>query len=57
MAMVRSDPFASIGELTGAINRRWPLQEATWLRVFQILRRGRLLSRKARFRLARGMYQ
>lgn len=51
--MVRFDPFASIGEMKREINERSSRVTVGWWQVYRILRRNRLVSRRARFRFAR----
>ncbi len=50
---VRSDPFASIGELKREVNRRPGTPILGWWRIFGILRSQGLLSRRARFQFVR----
>jgi len=50
---VKGDPFASIRELREEIARQNPRVELGWWQIFGILRRNRLLGRRARFRFAR----
>ena len=51
--LVVNDPFNSIGELVDQANEIAPRFRFGWWKVFAILRRQKLLSRRARFRLAR----
>lgn len=51
--LVVEDPFGSIGELAEQAVEEAPHLKFGWWTVFGILRRNRLLSRRARFRLAR----
>lgn len=50
---VRDDPFATIGELRGEVDRLVEGEETTWWQVFQVLRRRRLLTRRSRFQYCR----
>ncbi len=51
--MVAADPFASIGELKRELNESKRYDPVGWLWVYFCLRRNNLLSKRARFRLAR----
>ncbi|MBD3403609.1 hypothetical protein GF420_11990 [candidate division GN15 bacterium] len=53
LQMVRYDPFATIGEMKREINQRAVRVTVGWWQVWRILKRHRLLSRRARFRYAR----
>ena len=50
--LIIEDPFQSISELSAEL-RRIGHSEAGWWTVFGVLRRGELLTRRSRFRLAR----
>ena len=52
LQMVRRDPFATISEIVFEANRRHPDGRLGWWQVFGMLRRHRLLTRRARFRYA-----
>ena len=52
--VVKDDPFASISEIKQRIRSSSPHTDAGWWRIFGILRQHSLLSRRARFRFARG---
>ena len=54
LSMVKADPFVTVGEIKREFKRRHPEQKGGRLRVFGILRRHGLLSRKSRFRYAWG---
>lgn len=49
---VRQDPFSSIGEIKAEINRAAGMRRTGYWQVFGVLRRHKLLRRKARFRFA-----
>ncbi len=51
--LVIADPFGSISELSEEASEAVPDTNFGWWRVFNILRRHKLLSKRARFRLAR----
>jgi anti-sigma B factor antagonist len=51
--MISKDPFLSIGEIKREIARKSPLQKIGWWKIWGILRRENLLSKKNRFRRAR----
>ena len=53
LRLVVEDPFSSIGELADQAVGEAPHFDFDWWTVFAILRRKRLLTRRARFRLAR----
>lgn len=53
LELVIADPFSSIGEIAAEADEVAPQFELGWWKVFSILRRNKLLSRRARFRLAR----
>ncbi len=53
LRLVVEDPFGSISELSEQAEEEAPNLKFGWWNVFGILRRNRLLSRRARFRLAR----
>ncbi len=52
--VVKDDPFASISEIKHRIRTSSPHSDAGWWRIFGILRQHGLMSRRARFRFARG---
>lgn len=51
--LIVADPFSSIGELADLAGEIAPRFRFGWWKVFTILKRQRLLSRRARFRMAR----
>jgi len=51
---VKEDPFASISEIRHDVAEIDPEFETGWWRIVGILRRRRLLTRRSRFRHARG---
>lgn len=53
LALVREDPFASIREMARELRIQPYFEETGWWRVFRILKRNRLLTRRARFRFVR----
>ena len=53
---VIKDPFATISEVCKDLNRRLPTERLGWWRVFGVLRRHKLLSRRSRFRHSRRFY-
>lgn len=53
LEIVRSDPFASIGELCETLNDRLGSSQVGWWWTFRTLRRKGLFTRRSRFRLAR----
>lgn len=53
LRLVAEDPFSSIGELNRDATDLAPRYQFGWWKVFGILRRHRLLSRRSRFRLSR----
>jgi len=53
LEMVSKDPFSAISEIKRDINRKHPSLKAGWWKIWGILRRNRLLSKKNRFRRAR----
>ena len=50
---IRQDPFYTIGELKMVVEESHPGMKIGWWSVFRILRKNRLISRRARFRFAR----
>lgn len=50
---VRQDPFLTIAEMRDELNSRPGGEEVGWWKVFSILRRHQLLSKRSRFRFAR----
>jgi len=50
---IRNDPFYTISELRLVIEETLTGERTGWWRVFNILRRHRLLSRRSRFQYAR----
>ena len=52
--VVRKDPFSSIGEICRELNSQLDDNQVGWWRVFSVLRRKGLLSKKSRFRYAWG---
>lgn len=54
LRLIKSDPFASISELKQEIRLSTAFEDAGWWRIFGVLRRHGLLSRRSRFRFARG---
>ena len=54
LRVVKDDPFASINEIRLDIADIDPEFEVGWWRVFSFLRKRQLLTRRSRFRLARG---
>jgi anti-sigma B factor antagonist len=53
LEMISKDPFLTISELKHEISRKYPLMRLGWWKIFGILRRENLLSKKSRFRKAR----
>jgi hypothetical protein len=53
LRMIRNDPFTSISEMKRAINRMPNVEPAGWWRIFSILRKNKLLTKRARFRFIR----
>jgi anti-sigma B factor antagonist len=53
LEMISKDPFLSIGEIRREISRKHPLIRIGWWKIWSILRRDNLLSKKNRFRRAR----
>ncbi|UCE66447.1 MAG: STAS domain-containing protein [Candidatus Zixiibacteriota bacterium] len=51
--MVSKDPFFTISEIKGEIGRKHPSLKPGWWKIWGILRRNRLLTKKSRFRRAR----
>jgi hypothetical protein len=51
---VHRDPFAAISEIKREINRLPGRPIIGWWKIFSVLRRNRLLTRRARFYYARG---
>lgn len=51
---IRDDPFMTIGELKRAVNNTPGTDSVGWWQIFFLLKRNNLLSRRSRFRLARG---
>jgi anti-sigma B factor antagonist len=51
---VKDDPFASLGEIRRGVADETPGGRITWWRVFGILRRRGLLTRRSRYRFVRG---
>ncbi len=51
---VHRDPFASITEIKREVNRYPGRPIIGWWRIFGVLRKNRLLSRRSRFYYARG---
>ena len=51
---IRSDPFMTIGELKRAVNGTPGVDPVGWWQLFFLLKRHNLLSKRSRFRLARG---
>lgn len=54
LRIVKDDPFATISEIKQAVRDSTRLDKVGWWRVFSLLRRRGLLTRRARFRFARG---
>ncbi len=54
LRLVKDDPFASISELSRAVRETGLFPDAGWWRIFGVLRRHGLLSRRSRFRFGRG---
>ena len=52
--IVKSDPFASIGEIKQTMREASSFEDTGWWQIFAVLRRHKLLRRRARFRFARG---
>ncbi len=50
---IKRDPFMSIREMVLHINNLSDTTEIGWWRIFKMLRKNKLLSRRSRFRLAR----
>jgi anti-anti-sigma factor len=53
LEMISKDPFLSISEIKHEITRKHPSIKLGWWRIWNILRREKLLSKKNRFRRAR----
>jgi anti-sigma B factor antagonist len=53
LEMITKDPFLSISEIKAEIARKYPQVGIGWWKIWGILRREKLLSRKNRFRRAR----
>lgn len=53
LEMVSKDPFFTISEIKGEINRKNPSIKPGWWKIWGILRRNGLLTKKNRFRRAR----
>lgn len=51
--MVSKDPFFTISEMKGEISRKYPSIKPGWWKIWGILRRNGLLTKKNRFRRAR----
>lgn len=56
MQAVKNDPFSSIREIKREINDQHPSVTVGYWQVLGILRRNRLLSRRARFRFSRNKF-
>jgi len=50
---IENDPFMSIGEMVQHINNLSDTTRVGWWKVFKLLRKNNLLTRRSRFRLAR----
>lgn len=53
VSAILRDPFQTIGELAEQINIDSNTSQVGWWRVFKLLRKNKLLSRRSRFRLTR----
>jgi len=53
LEMVSKDPFFTISEMKGEINRKYPALKPGWWKIWGILKRNGLLTKKNRFRRAR----
>jgi anti-sigma B factor antagonist len=53
LEMISKDPFLSISELKREISRKNPIHKIGWWKIWGVLRREGLLSKKNRFRKAR----
>ncbi len=54
LRLVKDDPFASISEIKRSVRESSQFDSVGWWRIFGLLRRRGLLSRRARFRFSRG---
>ncbi len=54
LRIVKDDPFATISEIKLTLRTSTRFDDAGWWRIFSLLRRKGLLTRRARFRFARG---
>ena len=53
VSAILRDPFQTIGELAEQINIDSNTSQVSWWRVFKLLRKNKLLSKRSRFRLTR----
>jgi anti-sigma B factor antagonist len=54
---IECDPFMSIREITDHINKLSDTTRVGWWKVFRMLKKEKLLSKRSRFRLARGFFE
>lgn len=54
--LVKDDPFATINEIKHRLRSSTDHDRVSWWQLFAILRRRGLLSRRSRFRFARGRH-
>ena len=54
MRLIKDDPFATIREMMGTLRIHEDYDQVGWWKIFFVLRKRSLLTRRARFRFARG---
>ena len=54
LSLVKEDPFFTISELSREVSHRNRFESIGWWAVFRILRRNKLLKKRARFRYSQG---
>ncbi len=57
LAQIKQDPFITISEIKHDFNKKSPSDHIGWWQIFAILKRHKLLSKRARFRFARQYYR